>query len=66
MVDARGKLNLFEMTTNSILSIPTGTGGTWLSVADTLTNNKSSLNNSYTLMLSQCQPYQEMVQILQI
>ena len=66
MVDARGKLNLFEMTTNSILSIPTGTGGTWLSVAYTLTNNTSSLNISYTLMLSQYQPYQEMLQILQI
>ena len=37
------------MTTYTILGIPTGTGGTWLNVADTLTNNISgvtSLNNS--------------------
>ena len=56
MIDAGGNLNVFEMTTYSILGVPTGTGGTWLNVADTLTNNISgvtSLNDSYTTMLSQ-------------
>ena len=56
MVDAGGNLNVFEMTTYTILGIPTGTGGTWFNVADTLNNNISgvtSLNNSYNTMLSQ-------------
>ena len=41
MVDAGGNLNVFEMTTYTILGIPTGTGGTWFKVADTLNNNIS-------------------------
>ena len=36
MVDAGGNLNVFDMTTYTTLGIHTGTGGTWLNVADTL------------------------------
>jgi len=56
MIDAGGNLNVFEMTTYSILGIPTGTGGTWLNVADTLNSNTSNittLSNSYNTVLSQ-------------
>ena len=48
MVDASGDLNVFNMSSVSILGT-TYTGGTWLKVADTLNNNisgVSSLNNS--------------------
>ena len=56
MIDSGGNLNVFEMTTYTILGIPTGTGGTWLPVADTLNSNTSNitvLSNSYTTLLSQ-------------
>ena len=56
MIDAGGNLNVFEMTTYTVLGIPTGTGGTWLSVADTLNSNTSNitvLSNNYSTMLSQ-------------
>ena len=56
MIDAGGNLNLFEMTTYTILGIPTGTGGTWIPVADTLNSNTSNitvLSNSYDTLLSQ-------------
>ena len=49
MFDEEGNLNVFQMTTYSILGISTGTGGTWLPIAQTLNNNVgglSSLNTS--------------------
>jgi len=56
MIDAGGNLNVYEMTTYTTLGIPTGTGGTWLNVADTLNSNTSNitiLSNSYSTALSQ-------------
>jgi hypothetical protein len=55
MVDGNGDLNVFNMSSVSILGT-TYTGGTWLKVADTLNNNTSgvsSLNNSVSNLLSQ-------------
>ena len=55
MIDVSGDLNVFNMTSVSILGV-TYTGGTWLKVADTLNNNISgvtSLNNNYSSLLSQ-------------
>ena len=55
MVDISGDLNVFNMTSVTILGV-TYTGGTWLKVADTLNNNISgvtSLNNNYSSLLSQ-------------
>ena len=49
MFDGAGNINIFQMTTYSILGISTGTGGTWLPIAQTLNNNVgglSSLNTS--------------------
>ena len=56
MIDAGGNLNVFEMTTYSVLGISTGTGWTWIPVADTLNSNTSNiavLSNSYGTLLSQ-------------
>ena len=56
MIDAGGNLNVYEMTTYTTLGIITGTGGTWLNVADTLNSNTSNitiLSNSYSTALSQ-------------
>ena len=56
MIDLGGNLNVFEMTTYSVLGIPTGTGRTWLPVADTLNSNTSNItvsSNSYGTLLSQ-------------
>jgi len=56
MIDAGGNLNVYEMTTYTTLGIITGTGGTWLNVADTLNSNTSNittLSNSYNTVLSQ-------------
>ena len=55
MVDSSGNLNVFNMSSVTILGT-TYTGGTWLKVADTLNNNisgVSSLNNSVSNLLSQ-------------
>ena len=55
MIDSSGDLNVFNMSSVSILGT-TYTGGTWLKVADTLNNNisgVSSLNNSVSNLLSQ-------------
>jgi len=55
MIDVAGDLNVFHMTSVSILGV-TYTGGTWLKVSDALNNIKSdntSLNNNYSTLLSQ-------------
>ncbi len=55
MIDAGGHLNVFNMTSTTILGTMY-TGGTWLHVADILNNNISSittLSNSYNTALSQ-------------
>ena len=55
MIDAGGIFNVFEMATYTILGTPTGTGGTWLPVADTLNSNTSNItvsSNSCGTLLS--------------
>jgi hypothetical protein len=53
MIDAGGNLNVFSMSSTTILGT-TYTGGTWLNVADVLNkNNISELSNSYGTVLSQ-------------
>jgi hypothetical protein len=53
MIDAGGNLNVFSMSSTTILGT-TYTGGTWLKVADELNkNNISELSNSYGTVLSQ-------------
>ena len=50
-VDAGGNLNVFHMTSTTILGTMY-TGGTWLNVSDTL-NTTAVLSNNYNTMLSQ-------------
>ena len=54
MVNAGGNLNVYELTTYTTLGIVTGTGGSWLPIADTLKSNTSNitvLSNNYTPLL---------------
>ena len=51
MFDEEGNLNVFQMTTYSILGISTGTGGTWL-FAQTLNSNVGNLYSLHSSVSS--------------